>query len=83
MFTFGKPRKQLIINKSLNDYCMKSTQESIKKIIEKSNLERNKEKINNILDDNDENKKPELNLYSFFIFLSISSIGFILYKRLN
>lgn len=83
MFTFGKPRKQLIINKSLNDYCMKSTQESIKKIIEKSNLERNKENINNILDDNDENKKPELNLYSFFIFLSISSIGFILYKRLN
>lgn len=70
------------IIKNLSDYCRKSTDKSIKKISEKQNLERNNPKIKNPLDDN-ENGKPEFNLYEFLIFLSISTIAIYFYKRLR
>lgn len=76
-------RTPLYFNKSLSEYCTKTTNESIKKITEKYNLERNKPKIKNPLEEEDDSKNPELNFYSFIIFLSISSITFYFYKRLK
>jgi hypothetical protein len=82
MLSLKISKASLGINNTIYDYCKRSTQESVKKITEKYNLERNKPKFNNPLDD-DGNKKPELNLYSFLVFLSISTIGYYLYKRLH
>jgi hypothetical protein len=77
-------RRPIFYNKNLSNYCRKSTDESIKKISEKQNLERNKPKIKNPLDDNENgNGKPEFNLYEFLIFLSISTITIYFYKRLR
>ena len=70
------------INKNFNDYCKKSMDESIRKINEKSNLERNKPKIVNPFDD-ENNDKPDFNIYGFITFLSISTIAFLFYKRLT
>jgi len=80
-FTRNKP---FYFNKNLRDYCTKTTNESIRKITENYNLEKKKLKFKNLIhDDNDEPKNPEFNFYSLLIFLSISSISFYLYKRLN
>lgn len=68
-------------NKNLVEYCKSSTQQSVKKLIEKYNLERNIVKINNPLEDNNDNK-PKIN-YIFLIFLSVSTMGYFLYKRLH
>lgn len=77
-------RRPILFNKNLSDYCRKSTDESIKKFSEKYNLERNKPKIKNPLDDNGNgNGKPEFNLYEFLIFLSISTMAIYLYRRLR
>lgn len=71
-------------SKSIRDYCMNSTNEYIEKITEKNNLERTNKliKINNPLI-SDSNDKPEHNFDKFLVFLSISTIGFYLYRRLK
>jgi len=73
-------RKPIYINKTLQDYCKKTTEESIRKLNEKYNLERNKPKIKNTFDDNN---KPEFNYIGFLLFLSITIFSFRFYKRLN
>lgn len=82
MLSFYIPKTPLVMNKTLYDYCTKSTKESVRKQIEKYNLEKNKPKINNPLDDNG-NDKPEFNFYGFLAILSITTVGFIIYKRLR
>jgi hypothetical protein len=71
-------------SKSIRDYCMNSTNEYIKKITQRYNLERNDKliKINNPLND-DKNDKPERKFDKLIIFLSISTIGLYLYRRLK
>lgn len=71
-------------SKSIRDYCLNSTNEYIKKIIEKTNLERNNDeiKINNPLIDN-KNDKFEHNFNKFLVILSISTFGLYLYRRLK
>lgn len=71
-----------LFNKTMNDYCRHSTDESIKKITYRYNLERNNPKIKNPFDDEYEDK-PKINIYSMFAFLSISTLAFFLYKRLK
>jgi hypothetical protein len=73
------------LNKSLSDYCRNSTNESIRKLTEQHNLERNKLKIKNPMDydENNDNDKPKLNIYGFLIFLSFSMISIYVYKRLK
>jgi hypothetical protein len=77
------PNFPQVMNKTLYDYCKRTTQESIRKLTEKHNLEKNKIKFKNPLDENDDSGKPEFNFYSFLTFLSISTIGFLIYKRLK
>jgi hypothetical protein len=77
------PKFPQVMNKTLYEYCKRSTQESIRKLTEKDNLEKNKVKIKNLLDENGDSGKPEFNFYSFLAFLSISTIGFLIYKRLK
>ena len=75
-----------LLNKTINDYCKYSTNESIKRIIDRYNLERNKPKIKNIFNNEheDEDKdKSRITIYSIFAFLSISTVAFFLYKRLK
>lgn len=76
------PKIPQVMNQALFEYCTRSTQESVRKITEKYNLERNKPKFNNPLEDNG-NDKPQPNFYGFLILLSVSTIGFILYKRIR
>lgn len=76
--------KPLYFNKILRDYYSKTINESIEKIIENYNLERKNIQFKNLIDnDNDTPKNPKLDFYSLLIFLSISSISFYFYKRLN
>ena len=70
------------INKIFNDCCKKYMNESITKINEKYNLERNKQIIINPFDD-ENNCKPDFNIYGFITFLYISTIAFVFYKRLT
>ena len=83
LYSCYAPRIPQVMNKTLYDYCKKSTQDSVKKLTEKYNLERNKPKIKNPLDENDDSAKPEFNFYGFLAFISISTIGFFIYKRLK
>jgi hypothetical protein len=83
MLSCYEPRIHQLINKNLHDYCRKTTEESIKKITDKYNLERNKPKINNPLPENDDSGKPEFNFYGLLAFLSVSTIAFLIYKRLK
>lgn len=77
MLNFTKTPLQF--SKSLNYY----TNESIRKITEKYNLERNKPIIKNPLAVDEDDAKPNLNFYNFLLFLSISTITIYFYKRLN
>jgi hypothetical protein len=77
MLNFTKTPLQF--SKSLNYY----TNESIRKITEKYNLERNKPIIKNPLAVDEDDAKPNLNFYNFLLFLSISTITIFFYKRLN
>jgi hypothetical protein len=82
MLTCYKP--MYLFNKTINDYCRYSTNESIKKINDRYNLERNKAKIKNVFNDEDEDEdKPGTNIYSIIAFLSISTLAFFLYKRIK
>ena len=83
LYSCYAPKIPQVMNKTLYDYCKKSTQDSVKKLTEKYNLEKNKPKFKNPLDKNDDNGKPEFNFYSFLAILSISTIGFLIYKRLK
>ena len=83
MNSFYMPKTPLVIKNSLYDYCLKSTNESIRKKIENYNLEKNKKLIKNLLDDSNGNEKPEFNFYNILVFLSVSTIGLFLYKRLH
>ena len=68
-------------NNKLNDYCNKITNESIQKLTEKYNLERNKIKILKFTN-NDNNEVPNFNNFiKFLLFLSISSMTFYYYNR--
>lgn len=70
-------RKPINVNKSLHDYCKKSTEESIRKLDEKYNLERNKPKVNKPFQNN-----SDTNFLSIFLFLSITMFSYCFYKRL-
>jgi len=70
-----------LFNKNINNYCRNSTNVSIKKITDKYNLERNKPKIQNPFEDNDD--KPKVGIYSTLVFLSISTMVFFFYKRIK
>ena len=82
-------RKSSFYNKSLMDYSLKSTNDYIKRIIEKSNDKKNQFKIDEILKETEKelnkldgnsslNFKP-IYYFPFLIFLSISS--YILLKK--
>lgn len=75
-------KRPLYINKNLSDYFTKTTNESIRKLTEKNNLERNKQQFKKILDEDDNSGKPEFNFYGFLLFLS-TLITFHFTKRLN
>jgi hypothetical protein len=91
MFTIGFKRHPVLYNKPILDYCMKSTNESIRKMVEKTNLDNKNINIIKILnkghydddDDDDDRKKPNFNFYTLLIFLSISSLGIYLYKKIK
>lgn len=84
MLTIGFKKPYLQYNKELLEYCKKSTEDSIKRICEKHDLEKNKIKnINLNYIDNDDKKPNNNNFYIFLSILSITSIGFIFYKRLK
>lgn len=83
MLSFYMPKTPVVMNKALYDYCKKSTEESVKKISEKYSLERNKPKINISLENGDENAKPEFNFYGLLTFLSVTTMAFFFYKRLQ
>jgi hypothetical protein len=79
MLNFTKtPLHPLQFNISLN--C---TNDSIRKITEKYNLEKNKPIIKHPLSVDEDDAKPRLNFYKFLLFLSISTITIYFYKRLN
>jgi hypothetical protein len=75
-------KQPYLFNKNISDYCKNSTNESIKKITDKYYLERNRPTTINPFDDEDD-YKPTVNIYSIFIFLSISTMAFFLYKRVK
>jgi hypothetical protein len=75
-------KSSYLFNKIINDYCRNSTNESIKTITDKYNLERNKPKIKNPFIDED-NDKSKVGVFSILGFLTISTIVFFLYKRLK
>jgi len=92
MFITGLNRYTKSYNKNILDYCMKSTQDSIKRMVEKNILEKEKEKkfvkfnlYNNDDDDDNNNNNNKFNFtyYNLIIFLSISSIGIYFYKKLK
>lgn len=76
---FKKPN---YVNRSLADYCRKSTEESIRKKTEKFNLERNKQMLNNTFD-GVKNCELTYNIYNVLLFLSITTMTFYFYKRIH
>lgn len=73
-------KRTYLFDKTINDYCRYSTDQSIKRITDRYNLERNKPQIKNSFNYEHEDK-PRINIYSIFAFLSISTLAFFLYKR--
>jgi hypothetical protein len=74
----------LNINNSLRDICTKSTNESIRKLTEKYNLERKKPQFKTLIyDDSGGDEVPNFVFLNFILFLSISSITFYFYRRLQ
>ena len=78
MLNCFQKRNTLFYNKNLNDYCRRTTDESIKKLSERLSLERNKEYLE---EENDNNKNHSV--LGFIIFLSISCFVINLYKRIK
>jgi hypothetical protein len=83
MLLLNSLKQQFTINKSLNQYCKKYTEESIRKRVEQYNLEKNRKKYNYLFNEDNDNNKPEFN-YTLLILLSIATIsfGYYNYKRL-
>ena len=73
----------ITLNKSLSEYCRSSTNESIRKLTERYNSDKNKPKISLNFNDDDDNNNPKFNFYDFIFFLSVSTIVFFIYKRLK
>ena len=72
-------KRPINTNININNYCMNSTKESIRKITEKYNLEKKSLKIVNPLADQ---KTTKYNLcYSILVFLSLTIYTFNFYKR--
>ena len=80
MLFYGNKLKQPFqINTSLRDYCRKSTEESIKKLTEKYNLEKKQQLTIKFADDD-----PKINVdsvLSFLLFLSVTTITYQFCKR--
>ncbi len=76
-------KKPLYVNNGLRDVCTKSTNESIRKLTEKYNLERKPPQYKTLIYDNDGNETPNLVFFNFLIFLSITSATFYFYRRLQ
>ncbi len=76
-------KKPIYVNHSLAEYCRKSTEESIRKISEKYNLERNKPNLSIRFDNEDNTPKFKHNIYIVLLFLSISTMSFYFFKRLH
>jgi hypothetical protein len=76
-------KKPLYLTNGLRDYCNKTTNESIRKLTEKYNLEGNIQKNAILLDCDDNDEIPNFNLLNLLLFLSVSSITFYFYKRLQ
>jgi hypothetical protein len=70
-------------NKSLKDFCLKSTNESIKKIVENCDEERKYKLVKFNLTTNDSYPEPnnKNNIIPFICFLSISSFLLYFYNR--
>jgi hypothetical protein len=67
----------LILKKNLRDYCLNSTNKSIKNLIDRNNSKKDKYKLNN-----NDNNNP-INLIDIIFVFSISTIAFLLYKRIK
>lgn len=80
MFSSDLMRQSANVNKFLHDYCKKSTEESIRKLQEKYNLERNKPKINNPFQNN--THYIFFSFFSFFLNLSNLYLLYCVNKRL-
>jgi len=76
-------KRPIFFNKSLQDYCLKSTNESIKKIIENCDEERKNKLTKFNLTTNDPCPEPNNNnnIVHFICFLSISSFLIYFYNR--
>jgi len=87
MFITGLRKFPSVQSKIILNYCMDSTNWSIKKIINRYNLEKEKpikfKLYDNKNNDKDNDKNPNLNIYSFLIFFSLSSLGVYFYKKLK
>lgn len=81
MLTCFQKKPILFYNKKLSEYCKKTSDESIKRLTEKYHLERIK-KIINPLEEDDSNN-PKFNFYGILAILSISTLAFYFYKKLN
>ena len=68
---------------SLSEYCNRITNESIRKLTEKMNLERNKPKIKNAFKDDDNSGKPEIKFFNYLLFLSVATMAIYFYKRIK
>lgn len=77
-------RRPINFNKSLSDCCTRTTNESIKKITDKYNLERNKPKVINLLEEDNDNGNPGIIFCKFLFFLYTSYVVlFFLNKRIK
>jgi len=73
--------KPKIFNQKLHDYCLKSTNDSIKKKVEMYNEERKNGlvKFNLLKNSFDDDDDPNKNIIPFICFLSISSFLMYIY----
>lgn len=71
-------KKPIYYNKELHDYCLKSTNDSIKKMIEKNNEERKKKSVYFDLQikEKEYTFEPKNEVFPFLLFLSASTFLF-------
>ena len=74
-------RKPIYYNKKLHDYCLKSTNDSIKKIAEKYDEERKRKAISLDLNIIDYNLKPKNETLPFILLISITSFVFYIMSK--
>jgi hypothetical protein len=78
-----KNNSPLILNKKICDYYRNSTNESIRRLIEKNKSEKNKLETKIYLSSNDDKNNNNPIIYKFIFFFTFTSIAFYLYKRLK